>query len=234
MKTFDGLLDRVSFPEAISGFIVAPEPDPRIHGYAVQGDLGHHTGFVDVLWLSLTGELPSALEREPLERALIWLAPLHAGEGPTHAAILSKVAGAPEEVVPAIAAVALGQRVAAEWRDLNSFFQWLTTRDATVPETVLEPEPTQAQREAWQKLCADTARWFGVERAFSGAPWKREATAYALLHRLGISDFPRLCALASIARLPVILAEAACTAPGSVMRYPTKMPPYVYVEGDVP
>jgi hypothetical protein len=231
MKTYEGIIDRVSFPDVLAAAVVDPSPDPRIHGYAVQADLGHAVGFLDVAWLSLTGELPLDIEREALSRALTWLAPLHVGEGPTHAAILAKVAGAPDEIVPAIATVALGQRIAAELTELTELFVWLGMRTGPAPAVVIEGAPTDAQRDAWKQLCGDMKRWFGAAHVLDvETPWRRVPAAYALLHLLGVRDAARLQALVTIARLPVMLAEAACTGSGSVMRYPTRTPPYLYVE----
>lgn len=230
MKTFPGLIDRVVFPDQLTASVVEPTPDPRIHGYAVQADLGHSAGFMDVAFLALTGELPTDSERAALSRALVWLAPLHVGEGPAHAAVLARVAGAPDEVVPAVSSVALGQHIAAELQALQPLFAWLSAPQGPPPASVVEPAPTAAQQAAWERLCDDSLAWFGPERSFSGAAWRRQPAAWALLHRLGLTDTARLIALGTLARLPTILAEAACTAPGSVMRYPTNTPDYRYVE----
>lgn len=232
MKTFKGILDTVSFPNKITGYVVAPDNDPRIHGFAVQADLGFTCGFTQVIWLSLTGELPTVEEVEIFNRALVWLTPMHVGEGPTHAAVLAKVISAPNEVVPAVATIALGQRIKAELQELASFFNWLEKREGSLPSEIIEPEPSVSQLETWKKLGEDTRRWFGSQRAFEGLMWRREPTAYALFYYLGIRDEARLIALSTIARLSTILAEAACTEAGSIMRYPTKTPSYVYMEED--
>jgi hypothetical protein len=57
------------------------------------------------------------------------------------------------------------------------------------------------------------------------------AGAFALLLHLGIRDPLRLQALAAWARLPVVLAEAACARPGDVQSYPARLPDYRYEEG---
>lgn len=234
MKTYEGILDRVAFPATLTAHVVEPSPDPRVHGFAVQSDLARSVGFLDVGWLALTGELPSDGEREALSTALTLLAPLHVGEGPAHAAVLAKIAGAPDEVVPAVAAVALGQLIGTEHRALAPLFAWLEDPAATPPPSVaIEPSPTPAQEVAHAALAADTARWFGGGGALPGAPvLTRVASGYALLHRLGIRDLPRIHALATWARLPIVLAEAACTAAGAVLEYPSDLPPYRYVEED--
>jgi hypothetical protein len=231
VKTYEGLLDRVVFPPRLTAHVVLPAADPRIHGYAVEADLARNVGFVDVGWLALTGELPDAAEREALTTALILLAPLHVGEAPTHAGVLARVAGAPDEVVPAIAVVALGQRIAAEVQALAPLFQWLREPMGPPPAAAVLADPTADQRERQHIVATASARWFGPERALPDGPvLTREATAYALLHRLGVGDPMRLQAFATWARLPVILAEAACTTPGAVHDYPGDLPPYRYVE----
>lgn len=234
MRTYPGLLDGVRFPERLTGHVVEPVADPRVHGYAVQADLGRHVGFLDVGWLALTGELPTADERDALSLALTWLSPLHIGEAPTHAAVLARVAGAPDEALSAIATVALGQTIAAECRALAPFFAWLDEPPGRAPPAAaIEPEPTSEQAQALAALAVDSARWFGAARALPATPvLRRTAAAYALLHRLGIRDPLRLHALATWARLPAVLAEAACMPVGAVMRYPAKLPDYRYVEGD--
>lgn len=230
MKTWPGLLDRVAFPTHFTAQIVAPSPDPRIHGYAVQADLGRHADFLDVAWLALTGEVPTSSERAAVNLALIWLAPVSVNESPTHAAVLAKVAGAPEEVLPAIAAVAVGQQTAAECAALAPLFAWLEAGTGAPPPECVEPEPTGGQIEAWAAVVAQSAHWFGAERALTAPVLRRVAGAYALLYRLGIRDQARLQALSFWARLPTILAEAACVASGAVMTYPAHLPAYQYVE----
>ena len=56
------------------------------------------------------------------------------------------------------------------------------------------------------------------------------AAAYALLHRLGISDPVRLHAFSAWARLPVVLAEAAHARAGAITGYPARLPDYAYTE----
>ncbi len=227
MKTFEGLLDGVVFPTQLSAHVVEPADDPRIHGYAVQRELGHSVGFADVIWLSLCGELPNDVEREAFSRALTWLAPLHVADGSVHAGVLAKVAGAPEEVLPSIAALALAQRTMAELQALEPVFAWLAQRSAPLPEVA----QGATSAEGWLQLCDDAKRWFGERSPFNPwLVWKRDAAAWALLRLLGFEDRARLISFGVLARLPVALAEAACTASGSVMKYPTQTPAFRYVE----
>jgi hypothetical protein len=234
MKTYEGILDHGDFPARLTARVVEPCDDPRVHGYAVQADLGHAIGFLEFGWLALVGELPSVEQREALSHALIWLAPLHVGEGPTHAAVLARVAGAPDEVVPAIVSAALGQHVAQECRTLAPWFRWLDEPSGPVPEVAIEPHPTREQVEAHARLAVDSARWFGADKALPGSPvLRRVAAGHALLRRLGLRESFTLQAWITWARLPVALAEAARTRPGAVSNYATRVPPYRYVEQEV-
>jgi hypothetical protein len=235
VKTYDGILDRVAFPDTLTAHVVEPTADPRIHGFAVQADLARHTSFLDVGWLALTGEHPSEAERTAFSTALTLLAPLHVGDGPVHAAVLSRIAGAPDHTVPGVATVALGQLARVELQLLAPLFEWLAdplaSQLSTICTDAVELHPTAAQVEAHEALAAASAGWFGAERALPVSPvLTRVAAAHALLFHLGIRDSLRLHGLSIWARLPVVLAEAACTGFGAFMSYPADLPPYRYVE----
>ena len=234
MKPVAGLLDRVPFPDNFSAYVVEPTDDPRVHGYTVQSDLSRHVGPEALTWLALMGELPTAAEHAALAAALVWLAPLHVGEGPAHAAVLARMAGTPDESLPAVVTVALGQLIAAEVATLTPLFHWLASdRRAPVPEIAVASSPEAGSAAAYAWMAAESVRWFGPERALPlGVVLTRVATAYAVLALLGVTDLPRLLALSSWARLPLLLAEARHHAVGAVMTYPTHVPPYQYEEAD--
>lgn len=226
--TFAGPFDRQPFPDRLQGHVVDPTGEPRIHGYSVHSDLARQVSFLGLGWLSLTSNLPTASEHEALSLALAWLAPLHVGQGPVHAAVLARITGAPAEVVPAVAMAALGQWVSAERQRFEPLFAWLDG-DGGPPEAAIHPTPSDEDRALHRELSDATGRWFG--RALPPAPvLRREAAAYAVLHLLGVSDELRLQAFVAWARLPVILAEACYARPGAVTSYPARLPDYQYLE----
>lgn len=227
-----GLFDRMSFPERLRGHVVDPGAEPRIHGYAVRSDLARHASFLDLGWLSLTGNLPSPSEREALTLALTWMSPLHVGQGPVHAAVLARIAGAPAEVVPAVAVAALGQWVAEERTGFVPLFDWLDGTLADPPPNAVNRAPTDEDRALHAELAAATERWFGTPLPHDPV-LTRVAAAYAVLHRLGVSDDLRIQAFATWARLPVILAEACYARPGAVTSYPARLPNYRYREDEL-
>lgn len=223
-----GIFDSIAVPDTLTAQVVTPGEDPRIHGYRVNPELVRQASFVDVGWLALTGELPTSGERAALEAALILLSPLHVGEGPTHAGILARVAGAVEEVLPPILAAALGQHTAEEVAVFTPLFAWLDG-SGSVPAAALISSPSDEDQAAYAALSECTRTWLGSPLPTEGV-LTRVATAYALLHRLGVADPLRLQAFSLWARLPVLFAEAACTRSGAVMTYPARLPDYRYVE----
>lgn len=235
MRAWSGIFDAVEFPQRLAAHVVEPGDDPRVRGYAAQSDLARGVGFLDVAWLALMGELPTEAQREALSTALTWLCPVHVGEGPAHAAVLARIAGAPDEVVPGVAAVTLGQHIASELRALAGLFAWLDARcDDAPPPAAVQRDASDAQRILHAELARDTARWFGDDRALPAEPvLTRVAAGYAVLHRLGAQSPAQRQALVILARLPAVLGEASHAQPGAVMTYPADLPPYRYVEDEV-
>lgn len=224
--TFTGPFDEQPFPDKLQGHVVAPDADPRIHGYATQSDLARSVPFLDIGWLALTGNLPTDGERRPLGIALAWLAPLHVGEGPTHAIVLARIAGGPDHVLPGVAGLALGQLAAHEIETAGHVGRWLDG-SGELPAASIATAPAAVA--AYQDLARDSAAWFAVPLPPSPA-LTRVAAAYALLHRLGITDSLRLQAFSAWARLPAVMAEAAYARPGAVRAYPARLPDYQYTE----
>jgi hypothetical protein len=224
-----GVLDGIPAPDVLTGHVVTPDGEPRLHGYAVRADLARNASFADLGWLALTGELPTAAERAAFGVALTWLAPLHVGESPVHAAVLARVAGAPDVSLTGVAAVAIAHHTASEIATVQPLFAWLDGAGEVPPACVLaDPDPDSLA--AHDEVVRQSAGWFAVPLP-ARPTLGRVATAYAILHRLGVSDPLRLHALSAWARLPVVLAEAACTRSGGVSKYPLRLPDYTYVEG---
>lgn len=115
--------DQVSWPNTITARVVQPGEDPRIHGYAVSADLAKHYGFSDVVFLTLTGELPTDEQSAKFARALILLSAISVGEAPSHAASLARVCDGSDSAVIGTAAIALSEqaRVAVAERQHPAF-----------------------------------------------------------------------------------------------------------------
>lgn len=224
-----GPFDREAWPDKLVAHAVAPGDDARIHGYAVAGDLARHYGVADVAWLSLRGELPTVRDRAAFEVALVLLAPVHIGQAPSHAAFLSRIAGAPPSATIAIGAVGLGEQAAAERTALAPWLAWLDAPSGPVPACALTTETLDgAAARRW--LDGQLRDWFGADRGLPFAPLSRAACALAVLHRLGLHDPLVAEAIAVWARLPSVIAEAAPAKAAAVRGYPARLPDYQYID----
>lgn len=230
--SYVGPFDREAWPERLTAHVVSPGPEPRIHGYAVAGDLARHAGLADVAWLTVRGELPSPEQRAAFEAALILLAPVHVGQAPTHAALLSRIAGAPGHTTVAIGAVGLGEQAASERAALVPWLAWLDgAAGGEVPAAARADDAGADARAAQAWLDGQMRLWFGPDRGLPAAPLHRVACAHALLHRLGLRDALVVDALVVWARLLPVIAEAGCARPGAVRSYPARLPDLQYVDG---
>ncbi|MFO0760779.1 MAG: hypothetical protein U0359_30160 [Byssovorax sp.] len=224
-----GPFDVEPWPERLACHVVDPGPIRRVHGYGVSFDLALHAGPLEVAWLAFQGELPGPGARAALSTALVLLAPIHAGEAPAHAAILARIAGAPAHLLPAIAAVALGELSRIEHARLAPLRRWLDTREGPIPEVARAIDPSPEEERAHREIASASARWLG-DRALPASPaLDRVALAHALLHLLGLDELT-VHTLSVGARLPAVLAEARCVEAAAVRAYPARLPDYAYLE----
>lgn len=226
---YEGPFERWQCPERLTAHVVGVDGDARrIAGYAVEDDLARHCGVAEVAWLALTGELPAATARAALDAALVLLAPVHIGEAPAHAAYLGRMSGGGAAVTVSIGAIGLAELAEHEHRELAPWLAWIE-RGGTgpVPEVALAGGPvTEAQR----ALDGRMRGWFGSGGGLPDVPLRRVACAYAILFRLGLRDLLAIATLATCARLPAVIAEAAHARAGDVRPYPTHLPNYQYVD----
>ncbi len=226
-----GPFEREPWPERLTARVVEPGPDARIHGYHVSGDLARHHGMVDVLWLALTGELPTDAERAALDAATVLLAPVHVGQAPAHAAFLSRIAGATPGATVAIAAVGLGELARHERELLAPWITWLERNDGPVPAVACAPIESAEAAAGQRWLDSKMRLWFGAGRGLPPGALTRVACGYALLARLGLRGPLAIETVTVWARLPAIAAEAAHAGAGAVRQYPARLPDYQYVDG---
>lgn len=227
--TYRGPFEREAFPTHLTGRVVTPGPDARLHGYHVAGDLACHYGATELCWLALRGELPSASERAALDVAAALLAPVHIGQAPAHAACLARVAGATPGATLAVAAIGLGELVRHERAALASWLTWLDD-GGPVPACALALEASAEDVAAQAWLDGQLRAWFGSTRGLPSVPVSRLAQGYAVLHHLGLRGPLAIEAIALWARLPVVAAEAAHVGLGAIRDYPARLPDYRYVD----
>ncbi|MEP7123374.1 MAG: hypothetical protein ABJE95_20780 [Byssovorax sp.] len=228
---YEGPFDREPWPERLPATVVDPRGEPRIHGYEVRRDLARHHGIADLAWLAARGELPTATEREAFEVAVIWLAPVHAGEAASHAGILAKLVGALPSAVISTIATGLAELGRTERDALAPWLSWLDAPIGAPPPCAVEAAPDADAADAHAWLVERTAVWFGPDAALPESPvLGRVAGGHALLHRLGLRDPQLVEGVVTWARLLIVIAETASLRAGAVRDYPARLPDYQYVD----
>jgi hypothetical protein len=224
MKEYEGPFDRETWPERLPATVVDARGERRIHGYAVRGDLVNGCGIAAVAWLAIRGELPSEAEREAFETALVYLAPVHAGETGSHAALLARIVGAQPSGLIAVTATALAEQARTERQSIDA---------SPFPACAIEADPSPEAIEDQRALSARMTAWFGEALALPATPvLTRIACAHALLARLGFRDANVIDALTVWARLLVAIAESMHVGLGAFRDYPARLPDYRYVDDE--
>lgn len=71
-----GPLESQRWPDQLDALAVTPLGSPRLFGYDVDSDLARHVGFADIVFLAVTGDLPTEARSRGFELALTMLAPM--------------------------------------------------------------------------------------------------------------------------------------------------------------
>lgn len=201
--------DTVPWPTTLEARVVE---GARVHGYDAVDDLARHYRYSDVVFLSLTGELPSDAVSRAFELALTCLAPTSVAEAPAHAGVLARVCdGAPSAVV-ATSTIALAEQARV------AVAEWLEGRGDE-----RAPDPAAARlRAAVAELGLGSAR---LDRAASLAD-----ACLAVFLACGLERADQLERAWVFARLPVVTAEAFASKAGAFRDYPLDVPPFAYSE----
>jgi hypothetical protein len=200
---------------------------PRIFGYDVQDDLARHYSFGETILLCLTGEVPNRVTGKAFEIALTFLAPVPAGEAPSHASGLAHLLGADAGGVATCAAIGLAERaryLVAQHTDLLS---WFAAPDTDFPAAKLSA--AAPNQEAVERLCA-----LLKESGFDSRVLPKASTLLAVilgvLYACGLRRPAQFEAAVCIAGLPSVIAEGFAAKPYDFFNYPMNLPAFRYVE----
>jgi hypothetical protein len=227
----DGLFDTNSWPGTLSATVVSPGVRPRIHGYDVEGDLALNYRFSDLVFLTLTGELPTASQSTAFDVTMQFAAPLAVNEAPTHAAVLSRLCGGDAGAVLSTAAIALAEQARYLANRLGPWTAWLSS-----PVTTAVPEEAIAKSEGDRQAVArlrDALSGSGdpVIPAL-GQDISREAAIVASLFACGLRRSDQIERALVVARLPAVMAEGMAVQVADFRNYPAQLPAVRYE--DVP
>lgn len=222
-----GPLDAVEWPSKLTARVVSPGARAMLHGYDVEEDLARHYTFAEVVLLALTGEPPSPETGRAFEAALVFASPVPVAEAPSHAAVVARACAASVNQIQSVAAIALAEQTSALVALHRGFIETLS---GSFPA-----ELPQLWRARDDEERASVAR---LRRALTGTvevpalahDVSRPAALIATFHACGLRSSDRIeCAL-TWARLPIALAEALATKPGTHLEYPLMLPDTVYTE----
>jgi hypothetical protein len=225
-ESAEHMLEAFTWPQRIKASVVEPGDDPRLHGYAVEGDLARNYGASDVLYLSLYGELPEEAVSRAFDVAVTFLSTLAVSEGPTHAAYLARVCNAPARAVVEVAAVALAERAHFVVDGLGGFLSWLDEPSGPPPAEHQTDDAAVARSLA--RLRAALPPAFPVPAL--QFPLTRPAALAAVLHACGLRKAEQLELVWTLAALGTTFAEGFAARPFAFREYPMDTPAFRYEE----
>jgi hypothetical protein len=220
-----GPLENNGFPEQLTARVVTPGERPRIHGYDVQGDLALHYGPHDVLYLSLTGELPEPVVSAAFGVVLTFVAPLSVAHAPTHGAVLSHLCGATSTATVGVAAIGLAEQARSMVLEHQELFAWLAERKVGLPARFVAQ--TSSERALVERL-RDALGSTGFRVPVLDSDPTPDAAPLAVMFALGLTRAEQLVTAIVTARLPVAVAEALAGTPVDFKHYPINLPRFRY------
>ena len=208
--------------------VVEPGDSPRIHGYEVEADLARNYSFAEVALLALTGAIPGRAAGQAFEKSLVFLAPASVAEAPVHTAVLSHLCGAPTSGALSAGTIALTEQAHHVVGAAAPLLEWLDTPGAAFPTAFVAQ--SAADRESVFRL-REALRPTGLAVRGLDLDPSRLAALLCVFHACGLRTAAQIEATWTLARLPVLAAEALAADPKRLREYPLNLPPFEYVEG---
>lgn len=209
------LFDDHQAPTKLWSRAVTAEEDRCLFGYSIR-ELATEGCVAGVLYLSLTGDLPTRCQLRAFEIGFLVISAVSIESGPVHAASLARLCGADPSAIQGIAALALAEQAASLLEEAYSSIE------ASLPQR-RDVAATELGERVRAKLGDDAGQFVAWQ-----LPVSDFALGVHLLVESGISKelLPRALVLA---RLPVASAEAfAHRANGFFKEYPFSLPAVEY------
>lgn len=213
--------------ETLDSWVVDDSGPPRIHGYDVESDLAPNYGFVDLLLLSLTGELPDDGASRAVEIVMSFLAPVSSSDGPAHVAVLASLCAAPYQRVVEAGAIGLAEAIGCDIDDVAEVLRWLD--DPTTPFPERHRVASADEGASVQRLHACLQAQGTDVPVFAQNP-SRLAACVGVLHHAGLIRPIQIATVFIVAQLPAVAAEAAAVRPLGFRDYPLWVPKFRYAE----
>lgn len=221
-------VNEAPWPDTLPTYVTTPTHPQRAFGYLVEEDLAVHYTFAGHALLALTGELPDACKEKAFDLACHWLAPMHVGHAPAHAAVLARISGTGNTGVMGAGLVTLlewaGSRVEAH----APLFEAIRGgRPAGEAYLAIDDE----ERASVARLRTALGR-IPFEVPALAEDLSREAALYALLFACGVQSPQALVTTHVLTNSLYIAAEASHWKRGGFRAYPTNLPEFRYEGAD--
>ena len=217
------------FPSVLTGHVVAPGDEPRVHGFGVDTDLSRHFRFGEVVLLTLTGEEPTAEAGRVFDLALMHVLPLSVGTAPVHATVLARLAAGRVPAVLGVAGLALAEHAAAFAEPFEALVAWAGGGATDAPPPALAGREPRAAA-----LLAQATALGAAPPPMHSASLNHAGAVLLLFYTSGLRHRWQVEAAIMMAGLPACAAEAAHHTPMNIRSYPLNQPPFVYEGGDAP
>jgi hypothetical protein len=225
-----GPIEDNEWPERLVGRVVDRGERVRIHGYDVEGELARYYSFTEVVFLALTGELPTSVQTRAFEIASIYLSPVSIGEAPAHAAALARLIDSAPAATIGVTAIVLGEDAESSLRSLAALLEWLRAPAETLPAGFGAESDGERQRvHELRALLGSIGFETPILRA--GLDPSIKAALFGVLFALGLDDVRRMHAAIVWARMPCAIAEALAW-PGLFRGYPMDLPDFRHKGAD--
>lgn len=222
-----GPLESADFPETLTARVVTPGASPRLHGFDVETDLARHYDATDLLFLSLTGELPSPEAAAALRVALAFLSPVSVAHASVHAAALARLCGTTSSSTIGVAAIGLAEQARVLLDEHAELLVWLRDRSGQFPTRFQSDD-------ADDRASVERLRTALASTGFIGSPLdvrpSRDAALLSVLFMCGLRQREQLEAAIVTSRLPSTIAEALSEKVVDFSHYPINLPQYRYEE----
>lgn len=226
MTGHSGPIEDKALPSRLNAHVVTTGPSPHVHGYDVHGDLARHYRLGDMLYLSLTGDLPDDATSRAFDVALAFAAPVTAAHASTHAAIVARVCGPRMASVVAVAAIALAEQVRTMLDEHERILPRLMIGSLNGSAAAFAPRDAD-ERAAVECLRVALGRFCERVPAI-GYDIRLDTAIIATLLGCGLRTREQIEVAISTARLPLACAEALEWKPGDLRGYPMDLPRFVY------
>jgi hypothetical protein len=218
----DGPAQLFPAPDTLAAHVVDWRDGGAIHGFGIVDDLAPNFAPHEVFLLGLLGDEVSTAHGRAFGLALTWISACHVGHAPTHAAVLSRVSGAPTSAIIGTSAMVAAREAEYQLGQHRALLEWLDSS----PRGEFTGWPQRD--DTWRRRIVDAC---GLELAQLDVARDAISAALIVFHAVGLRQPKHMLAAWAWARMIGALAESLADVGLDIHSYPLRLPPFDYEEG---